>query len=137
MTEQVSLIGEIDARLKQTEKMEQARIQDKLEREYVNTCDMFGVHVDSLPDGLVVIEQATKYQQNGQKTVYYRCVTGHHKTVGGMMVHLISAPNEEWPEVPTWQYDKWHKCQWAYPTWRLWTRKEPEYDHTVRWENED
>ena len=137
MAEQISILEEIDLRTRQTEKMEEARIRDRLDREYVNTCEMFGHSPDRLPDGLVVIEQATKYLQNRQKTVYYRCVVGHHKTVSGMMAHLISAPDEDWPEVPSWQYDKWHKCQWSYPHWALWTRKEPEYDNEIKWANDD
>ena len=137
MEEQISILEDIDRRTRQTEKMEEARIRDKLDREYVNTCKMFGHSPDRLPDGLVVIEQATKYLQDRQKTVYYRCVVGHHKTVSGMMAHLISAPDEEWPEEPTWQYDKWNKCRWSYPHCMLWTRKEQEYDHETKWANDD
>ena len=136
MTEQISILEEIDMRTQQTEKIELARIMGKLESEYVHSAELFGRNPDSLPDGLVVIERKTKYLQNGQKPVFYRCVIGHHKTVSGMMAHIISAPNNEWPEVPTWQYDNRYKCQWAYPDGEMWTRKEPEYDYTVKWQEE-
>ena len=135
--EQTSLLGEIDARMEYTEKLARARIADKLEKEYMRTGDLFGWNPDSLPDGLVVIERSTRYLQHGeQKEVYYRCVVGHHHAVGGMMAHMISAPNEEWPEEPTWMYSKEHGCRWNYPTGQLWTRKEPEYDSGVKWADE-
>ena len=135
MEEQTNVLDQIDLMARQTEMMRLAQIRDKLDREYVNAYKLFGRR--DLPDGLVVIERKTKYlKDGGQKPVYYRCVVGHHKTVGGMMAHIISAPSEEWPEEPTWQVDKWARCRWNYPDGELWTRKEPEYDYSVRWKDE-
>lgn len=126
--EQISIIDEIDQRSKMTERMKLEQIREKLKTEYVDVREIYGNIVDNLPDGLVVIVALTKYETTGQRIAFYRCVIGHHRTVCGPMAHIISKPDEEWAEVPSWQYDNRHNCQWIYPERQMWCKKEPEFD---------
>ena len=125
--EQISILGDIDQRNKMAERMRLAEIREKLKTEYMSVKDKFHCNMDNLPDGLVVIAEQTRYETDGQRQAFYRCVIGHHRTVSGLMAHIISQPDEEWAEVPKWQYDKQNKCQWIYPVMQMYCRKEPEY----------
>lgn len=125
-TEQITILDEIDQRNKMTQRMQLAEIREKLKNEYVSARDKFSCNVDNLPDGLVVIAEVTKYETTGQQRHFYRCVIGHHRTVSGLMAHIISEPDEEWPDEPSWQYDKQNKCKWIYPVMQMWCKKEPE-----------
>jgi len=133
LEEQVDLMEDVERFQRATYERDLARIQEKLRTEYENTREKFGRFVDRLPDGLVLITSGAKYRQNRTETHYYRVVVGHHNTVSGPMTHIISAPNEEWPDVPPWAWDEWHKCQWIYPSNGLWVKKEPEYQPEVKW----
>ena len=131
--DQLDLLGEIDAWLAFSEKMKEAAVLDRLRNGYIRASELFGHNVDNFPDGLVVIQQTTRYLAEGQKQRFYRCVIGHHRTVAGRAAHIISAPDEEWPDVPAWSWDNRHGCQWTYPTGiNLWITKEPVYD-SVKW----
>ena len=125
---QITMLDDID-RLDETHyRMKVAEIRGKLETEYRQMKLR-----EEAPDGLVVIEEHTRYlRDNVQRRVFYRLVVGHHMTVGGMMMHLISAPSEEWPDEPSWQ--PWHGCKWNYPSGPMWTRNEPEYEPEVKWD---
>lgn len=128
---QMSLIEEIDRRDEMTYKMRLAEIRDKLEKEY----RYVKAFPEKEPAGLVVINQRTRYMKDHrQRLVYFRCVIGYHRTVSGPMMHITSAPNEEWPEIPPWGYDAVNKCQWIYPDGPMWTRIEPEMQPEVDWE---
>ena len=126
--DQLSMMEEIDAYEEQACIRKLAEIRHKLQIYYTNP-EYIGFQ--DLPDGLVVINEKSKYKGSLIRTVFYRCVVDHHMAVGGLMMHLISAPNEEWPEEPTWQPS--HGTRWTYPDGRLYTKKEPEYDHSIRW----
>ena len=127
---QTTMLDDIDRMDEMTYRMHLAQIRDKLEKEYR--------YVKAYPEkeqaGTVVINQRARYMKDHrQRVVYYRCVVGYHRTVSGPMMHIISAPNEEWPEVPPWAYDRQNECQWIYPDGPMWTRIEPEMQPEVKW----
>ena len=122
---QMSMLFDID-------RYEEGQIREKLRKGYEYAYRKMNGR--DLPDGLVVIMAMDRYYiEHRTKTHFYRCVVGHHDTVSGPMVHVISAPNKEWPDEPIWQYDNRHGCRWTYPTGEMWVNNEPEYDPEVKW----
>ena len=127
---QITMLGDIDQMDRLHYEMRVAEIRGKLEKEYHQM-----KRGEEAPDGLVVIEERTRYMASGaQRSVFYRMVVGHHRTVGGMMMHLISTPSEEWPDEPNWQ--PWHGCKWDYPSGPMWAGNEPEYEPEVKWNDQ-
>ena len=53
---------------------------------------------------------------------YYRTIVGHHRTVAGMMAHLVAEPTVEWPQIPPWQ------SRWIYAgndgQMQMWVKEE-------------
>ena len=125
--QQMTVLDTIDKANRMTERMRVEQIREKLKNEYVSVREKFGVNVDWLTDGLIVVEERTTYSARGQERHFYRCVVGHHMTVSGMATHLISMPDEEWPDEPKWSYDERHKCKWTYPDRNIWCKKIAEY----------
>ena len=131
--QQMDMMDEI-SRYEQAEyERKDAMIQAKLEGSYVDTRERYGYLNSDMPDGLVVIvTQSARTQASDHYLLRrFRTVVGHHSTVGGPGVHLISCPNEEWPDEPVWQAS--HGCRWTWPSGTLWTRKEPEFEPEVKW----
>lgn len=131
--DQMSVLEEIDVYEERAYERKLAQIRTKLESDYMRPADRYGRIDNQIPDGLVVImcTQGKTQQSNKYRTRYFRCVAEHHMAVGGLMLHLISAPNEEWPDEPVWQ--AWHGCRWIYPEGGIWTRKEPEMAPEIGW----
>ena len=67
------------------------------------------------PAGLVVICEQKLTRDNENQTHFYRAVLGYHRTVGGMEAHIVSVPNEEWPDVPPWGKAHGTDMRWIYP----------------------
>ena len=131
--QQMTVLDTIDRENRMTARMRVEQIREKLKNDYVNVREKYGLNDDLLPDGLIVIEEKTIYTPRGQERHFYRCVVGHHLTVSGMATHLISMPDEEWPDEPTWHYDERHKCKWTYPDRNIWCRKDAEIVDEVPW----
>lgn len=125
--QQMTVLDTIDRENRMTARMRVEQIREKLKNDYVTVREKFGVNDDYLPDGLIVIYEMTKYETTGMENHFYRCVVGHHMTVSGMASHLISKPDEEWPDIPAWHYDNSHKCKWTYPGRNIWCKKIAEY----------
>ena len=108
-------------------------IRAKLETFYMRPQDRYGVHDRDIQDGqvVIVVNQGRTQKDDHYWVRHFRCVVGHHNAVGGVMMHLISAPNEEWPDEPVWQ--AWHGCRWIYPDGGMWIRKEPEFEPEIGW----
>ena len=132
--EQLSLNGEINDEIVRMEtqrrRMEEARNRAKLNGEYIRVEHREEQYMKT---GQVVVYEQTVYERFGTAQKFYRCVAGWHKTVAGPALHVIAAPNEEWPEVPRWAYDEQVKCQWVYPSGYLYTKNIPEYEPDIKW----
>lgn len=130
---QINMMDDVDRYEQDQHDRELAFIQTKLETYYMKPADRYGAHHKSITDGQVVIMcmQARTQRDDHYWVRYFRCVAEHHMAVGGMMLHLISAPNDEWPDEPVWQ--AWHGCRWIYPEGGLWIRKEPEFEKEIGW----
>lgn len=100
MTGQISMLDMVD-------RINEQRMQEKLEGWTHPTFKE--------PAGLVVICRQNLIRDNKNEHHYFRSVLGYHNTVSGMMAHLISVPNEEWPDVPPW--GTWYRSnqRWIYP----------------------
>ena len=118
---QENFLAEVDYHERQRAERDRARMRERLERDFVPfRCRV----IDDMPDDLVLII----HNRNSSGDHYYRVCVGHHKTVGGIMAHLVSRPNEAWPERPPWQ--EFDGVQWIYPSghgYEAWAGKEPEY----------
>ena len=130
---QMDMMEKISRHEKAEYERESALIREKLESLYTDTKAHFGYLDRDLPDGLVVIVSmvARTQKSDDYRVRRFRTVVGHHFGVSGDMIHLISCPNEEWPEEPVWQ--PFHGCRWIYPEGQLWTRKEPEFEPDIQW----
>ena len=127
MEEQMNMLPEIDYHEKMTERMRVAQIRDKLDKEYTRPYLLYGYNPDNMPNGLVVIIET----ELDRKRHFYRCVIGYHRTVSGLMAHIISEPNEEWDDKPLWHYDTERKIQWTYPggyNHQIYCHKEPQFE---------
>jgi hypothetical protein len=121
MTNQISMLDQIDLMERAKKQHEDAQIQAKLEAGY-SRLKNWGTDTEA---GTVVIYPLDKFETSGYQRHFYRCVVGYHRTVSGLMMHLISVPDEEWPDVPTWQPEKDGK-RWTYPMREMWVKNEPE-----------
>ena len=122
MEEQMTMLDDIDQDKRMRNRMDEARIKDKLEKDYHMVSS-----IDEGLDGVVAIVQMTTYgAADGRPRHYYRVVIGYHNTVAGLEMHIISMPNEEWPDVPTWMMDKERGFQWIYAIRNMYTKNEPE-----------
>ena len=131
---QMDLLEDVDRYEQAEHERKVAFLRDKLAVFYMRPEDRYGCIERSIPDGQVVIlgtSNARTQKSDKYRTRFFRCVAGHHSAVGGDMLHLISAPNEEWPDEPVWQ--PWHGCRWIYPEGTLWIRKEPEFEPEIGW----
>ena len=56
------------------------------------------------------------------ESTFYRTIVGEHKTVSGMMFHLVNEPNLEFPQIAPWQ------GRWTYAEngeiWQMWSKGE-------------
>ena len=58
-------------------------------------------------DEIVLERKHFDYKKgNPLDSTYYRTIVGEHKTVSGMMFHLVNEPNVEFPEIAPW-YGRW------------------------------
>ena len=129
--EQITMMEMLDPYEREKRIQQENFYRAKLETLYMKVNDRYGFHHKDMPDGLVVIQPMSRWINDEYEMHWYRCVVGHHDTISGTDVHIISAPNEEWPDEPLWQPH--HGVRWIYPEGTLWTRTEPEMDPKVRW----
>ncbi len=128
MDDQISILEEFDLREEYKKRMQAAKTEEKIRRDYVRTEDAFGNIEERIPAGIVLIIKNRNYP----KDPYYRVVTGYHKTVSGPALHLISSPNPEWPAVPKWGVDKSRGIQWVYAnSYTMFVKREPETETPV------
>ena len=63
------------------------------------------VNTNNLNTGDVILLERKHFEKKTGKPVqstFYRCVVGEHKTVSGMMKHLVNEPDFDWPQIAEW-----------------------------------
>ena len=124
--DQMDVMDEVDEHIIRQEKAEKERTLRKLAEEYEEI--QLDDYKTDQPEGLVVILSQDLFRKEHMTTHFYRTVLGYHRAVGGMMMHLVADPDEEWPDIVPWagvtgrpDYKKW-----TYPhfIFRYWTKGE-------------
>ena len=55
-------------------------------------------------EDVIILERKHFKMKTGEPvpSTFYRCVVGEHKTVSGMMKHLVNEPDFDWPQIAEW-----------------------------------
>ncbi len=129
--EQMSLLEDIDARDEADRYRKEAMALEKIREGYMQAHERFGYIVDRIPSGTVMIARP----RDAMKEHFYRVVAGHHRTVSGSTLHIIIAPNAEWPEHPPWMLDNERGIQWTYPEgFYLYVKREEPETEVPAWD---